>query len=268
MLTLPFIPNRIAKGGFIMLFSLLENYKSTNERFCNSDFVSSDSTLILIKSGCLLVKDHDKVLHIGQCEGIYLSKNTKCHFEFPAPTTYFLFRFKSDFPLFQETKITFQDTERIQSTFALLEALEEDQTSSSFAYRKSLFADLITQYSIEHFSKTADNAFQDPLISDAISYLQAHIRTDWKIEEIAEKYNISAAQFSKRFQAVTKMTPAKYMSYLKIQRAKDLLADPNLRIKEIASECGFANEYYFSNFFKKHTALSPTNYRNKILGIS
>ena len=41
----------------------------------------------------------------------------------------------------------------------------------------------------------------------------------------------------------------------------NLLTDTDLLIKEIAYACGFENEYYFSNFFKKHTTLSPSAFR-------
>jgi AraC-like DNA-binding protein len=42
---------------------------------------------------------------------------------------------------------------------------------------------------------------------------------------------------------------------------KSLLSESKLLIKEISARCGFENEYYFSNRFKKHTGISPTEYR-------
>ena len=61
------------------------------------------------------------------------------------------------------------------------------------------------------------------------------------------------------------MTPTEYVSFLRLQKAKRLLIDTDLLIKEIAAECGFSNEYYFSNFFKKRTELSPQNFRKEII---
>ena len=57
------------------------------------------------------------------------------------------------------------------------------------------------------------------------------------------------------------MSPSDYVITLRIQKAQSMLAQTDLRIKDIALACGFENEYYFSNFFKKHTALSPTAFR-------
>ena len=43
--------------------------------------------------------------------------------------------------------------------------------------------------------------------------------------------------------------------------AKTLLSDTDIYIRDIAFRCGFENEYYFSNFFKKHTSYSPSAFR-------
>lgn len=47
----------------------------------------------------------------------------------------------------------------------------------------------------------------------------------------------------------------------KIERAKLFLAQSELNIGQISEKLGFENVYYFSNFFKKYTGLSPLNYR-------
>lgn len=250
-----------------MSFSLLENYKSYSESFHEEGFFSHDSNLILVKSGCLQVSCGNETHLIGQNEGILLSNNTKYQLDVLSPITYYLFRFRSDYPIFLETKISFSDVVRIQSTFALLDILDENHSASDFTYRKSIFNDLVTQYCIERCKNTTSKSLQEPLIADTIAYLQSHIRTSWQIEDIADRYNVTPSQLSNRFRAVTNMTLSKYMTYLKLQRAKDLLVDSNLRIKEIATECGFSNEYYFSNFFKKHTSVSPANFRKELLDI-
>lgn len=57
------------------------------------------------------------------------------------------------------------------------------------------------------------------------------------------------------------MTPFEYTARLKIKRAEELLVNTNLAIKDISGVCGFENEYYFSNFFKKRKGVSPTKFR-------
>lgn len=61
------------------------------------------------------------------------------------------------------------------------------------------------------------------------------------------------------------MTPSQYAAWAKLRKARTLLAESDLSVKKIAFACGFENEYYFSNFFKKHTGLSPTAYRRTLV---
>jgi len=48
-----------------------------------------------------------------------------------------------------------------------------------------------------------------------------------------------------------------------ISEAKVLLTSSNKKITEIASELNFNDQYYFSNFFKKHTGLNPSGFKEK-----
>ncbi|GEM_PF-3351906 len=57
-------------------------------------------------------------------------------------------------------------------------------------------------------------------------------------------------------------TPLKYLIQKRIEKAKILLLENKLTIKEIAAICGFENEYYFSRLFKKVVSVSPKAYRN------
>ena len=78
---------------------------------------------------------------------------------------------------------------------------------------------------------------------------------------LASKSGLSYVQFLRRFKAYTGLTPSDYLTSVRLQKAKMLLSNSTLLVREIAYACGFENEYYFSNFFKKHTATSPTAFR-------
>jgi AraC-like DNA-binding protein len=56
------------------------------------------------------------------------------------------------------------------------------------------------------------------------------------------------------------MTPYQYALHAKINRAKQILAMGQWTVKEIASQVGFEDPYYFSRLFKKKTGLSPSQY--------
>lgn len=54
-----------------------------------------------------------------------------------------------------------------------------------------------------------------------------------------------------------------YLNSLRINRALELIGDPDLSVSEISEKCGFSDPYYFSKVFKKITGLTPTEYRKK-----
>ena len=60
----------------------------------------------------------------------------------------------------------------------------------------------------------------------------------------------------------TGLTPYQYFLQLRIHRAKELLQDPRLSVKEVSARMMFENQYYFSRLFRKKTGLSPTQWRS------
>ncbi len=76
----------------------------------------------------------------------------------------------------------------------------------------------------------------------------------------AELCSISYTYFKKLFSEKFGITPQKYVTKLRIERAKELIITKRYSITEIARMCGFDNVYYFSNVFKKHIGCSPGNF--------
>ena len=54
-----------------------------------------------------------------------------------------------------------------------------------------------------------------------------------------------------------------YINECRVKRAKELLRDSNLKIYEVSQEVGFENPHYFSRIFKRHTGMTPYEYRSK-----
>ena len=81
-------------------------------------------------------------------------------------------------------------------------------------------------------------------------------------KEIAENLGVSYSLFRKTFKEYTGYAPAQYFQELKLRKAKELLAETNLPIKEISYELNFSSYEYFLSFFKKRVKLTPTEYRD------
>lgn len=85
----------------------------------------------------------------------------------------------------------------------------------------------------------------------------------WTIERMAGLLNLSASYFSIQYRKMFNISPIEDLIEIRIQAAKHYLKNTGRSIHEIAVECGFQNEYYFSKTFKKRVGLAPTAFRGK-----
>ena len=83
-----------------------------------------------------------------------------------------------------------------------------------------------------------------------------------RLEEIARALNVSTFHFCRIFKQATGLTFVAYLSRLRVEKAKILLQDKNLRITEICYEVGFHSLTHFNRIFRKLVGSSPTEYRS------
>ncbi len=80
---------------------------------------------------------------------------------------------------------------------------------------------------------------------------------------LASLCNISEVYFRKLFHDEFNTTPRQFIIDIRIDRAKQLLADGALKINEVSDSCGFSNQYHFCRVFKEKTGLTPTEFRSR-----
>ena len=82
------------------------------------------------------------------------------------------------------------------------------------------------------------------------------------VESIASQMYVSRAQLNRKVQAITGQSTSAYVTQLRMNYAKRLLAaDPTITISEVALKCGYEDMAYFSRAFKQATGQTPTLYR-------
>ena len=101
-----------------------------------------------------------------------------------------------------------------------------------------------------------------PMIRKAIDFIHRHKSQDISLDQVAEEVNASTFYLCRKFKKSTGLNYTQYLSRLRIENAKSLLADPNLRISEIAYDVGFQSHTHFNRIFKKLIGLSPREYRS------
>ncbi len=105
---------------------------------------------------------------------------------------------------------------------------------------------------------------EPPLIVRAKEYIHAHQSDELSLGQVAKAVNTSTFYFCKMFKKVTGLNFTDYVSRVRLEKAKNLLLNPNLRISEIAYEVGFQSLTHFNRVFKKILGQSPTEYRGQL----
>lgn len=82
------------------------------------------------------------------------------------------------------------------------------------------------------------------------------------VEELAREAGLSRSHFSRAFQAATGQTPQEFIIYRRVCRARDLLAQDDRSIAEIAAATGFSSQAHLSTAFRKRLDLTPARYRD------
>lgn len=99
------------------------------------------------------------------------------------------------------------------------------------------------------------------IIRKACEYVQTNYFEDLSIAEMTSRLQISPSQFSLLFKKHTGQTFVNYLNALRIQQAKHLLVEEDLKVYEVAEMVGFQTLPHFNRVFKKLTGQSPNEYR-------
>ncbi len=244
-----------------MKIQLISNVSCYREKFMIEHYIRNYDLFILCGKGVFVVNENGKDYTVHENQGFFFKKNVFFHRIIKEPAQLFLFRFVSDSEVFRSSYITFCDTARIKSTISMLENLDKKEVIDDFVFRKHLFKDIVNQYLFENKINTDFLEKHDLVMERAANAICDSIEKKMPLTEICESTGLSYVQFIRRFKAYTGLSPANYLKGLRIRRAKEMLAETDLLIKDIATYCGFENEYYFSNYFKNNTGMSPSDFR-------
>lgn len=121
-----------------------------------------------------------------------------------------------------------------------------------------------------HYLKTAIAGVSardesDDVIRRATDYILSNLSLDLTVKDVAEHVSFSPEYFSKLFKKETGENVKNYILRVKVDAAKDMLKTPNIPISIIASELGYSNFSHFTQMFRKHESITPSEYRKQFL---
>ena len=91
--------------------------------------------------------------------------------------------------------------------------------------------------------------------------VEAHLYSNVGLEVLASFCSLSLSTFKREFNKTYNEAPAKYLKRMKLEKSTELLKISDNSISDIANKCGFSDISHFSNSFKEHYNITPTEYR-------
>lgn len=113
--------------------------------------------------------------------------------------------------------------------------------------------------------RAADRAGEggDRRITRALAHIHSHYADPLTVESLAALEHLSASRFRTVFRDSTGLSPRDYITVLRLNHARQLMAQTELTIGEIAAQVGYPDQLYFSRVFSGRFDCSPTKYRQK-----
>ena len=128
------------------------------------------------------------------------------------------------------------------------EAVEKaDASKVNFLLRKSETVD-------------EDKVFMDKLRE----YIEQHIGdAEMKVEDLASAVGLGRSTFYSRLKQIADLSPNDFLRHVRMKKAEELVSDSSMTFSQIAYSVGFTDPKYFGKCFKKHTGMSPSEYRKE-----
>ena len=120
-----------------------------------------------------------------------------------------------------------------------------------------------TEEEAEDAPEESENSQTALVMAHVRRYLEDNYMFDLSLDSVGEILHISPAYLSAQFKKYQKMNFLDCLTELRINAAKELLADPFRSSAEVASMVGYEDDSYFARAFKKRTGMTPTQYRRQ-----
>ena len=153
------------------------------------------------------------------------------------------------------------DRQKIQDAYFATKVVPEKQQESAVTLLK-IFAQHLSILSNQIVVRK-ENA-EPPAITRAKTFILDHQSEDLRLGQVAKAVSMSSFYFCKVFRRATGINFTDYLARVRIEKSKNLLLNPNLRISEIGFEVGFQSLTHFNRVFRKLVGQSPTDYRSHL----
>ncbi|WP_142503171.1 helix-turn-helix transcriptional regulator [Klebsiella sp. 2680] len=146
----------------------------------------------------------------------------------------------------------------------LLQALNEMQMQPQEQRTARCIATSLLSHCADLLGSQAQTSSRSQALFEAIrKYIDSHFADALTRESVAQKFYLSPNYLSHLFQKCGPMGFNEYLNHIRLEQARMLLKGHDMKIKDIAHACGFADSNYFCRLFRKNTERSPSEYRRQ-----
>ena len=155
--------------------------------------------------------------------------------------------------------------EQCEQLVEIYGAKKEESQSKITAQIKTKI--ILLQFILELWKKgfivENDTSGKNTVEKEMVSYIQQNFTGKILLKEFGKQFHLSEKYISRYFKEHFHITISQYVTYLRLEHAKQLLQDTDIPVTEVAMQSGYQNVSYFIRSFKKTYGMSPLKYRNK-----
>ena len=154
-----------------------------------------------------------------------------------------------------------QVSQLMRGLYQEVTAQREASTLYLHSIGQALAVHLVRHYRDEREGLKGGNALPAYKLHAVIDHMRLSLESGFNLSSLATVAGMSDFYFSRMFRRATGQSPSQYFIHLRMEMARQLLLASTLSIIEIALEVGYSSPSHFAQVFKRHTGISPRDYR-------
>ncbi len=159
----------------------------------------------------------------------------------------------------KKSHFVFQNLITNDYLYELISGFHKGDHSNAYKQIGAIAKYLFQNYLVEPYDNKSNYANWKNIILEIKEFMNDNLCEKISIENIAKKFQKTPFQVIRAFKAHTGLTPIEYLTLIRLNKSKILLASGNALV-DTALDCGFYDQSHFSNVFKKYFGISPKQY--------
>ena len=247
--------------GKIMIVKLIDSYLTSRQEFQLTCGYQPDHVVLYLLDGAFscTINENEFLVKAGDIAVFDTESAMSRHVLEPIRFLYVKFQPRRDEFFTIKSGVWHNIDGRSREDLEQIDRLSSMQTQTGLRLREHYLNDLflcLSEQPTKHEKIIASAEDFTP-----IAYMKKHIQKGMTMEALARACGSSVSSLESHFRSLYGTSPYRYFIRLRMEEAQRLLAKTSYTVTESAMRCGYENLFYFCNAFKKHSGMTPTEYR-------